>query len=189
MKRPDGLVLGSLATALMSLTLVVVVAGLERGNTATLDAAPPAVAVRLPAAPSPGALAATEPEPSAPATRETGGAGGAPQPPTLPKVWRDLADCESGDRLGGVPVEGSARWWYGDPEREHPSWGYDLFHGGLQFHPPTWDWVAGSMGLLDRYPTAWQAPPEVQVLVAMETQRRQGWEAWPNCARIIGLLP
>lgn len=103
-------------------------------------------------------------------------------------VWDDLADCESGDRLAGAPVKDSARWWYGHPDREHPSWGYELFHGGLQFWPPTWDWVA-PMVLDDPPAYAWQATREQQIAVARRTRELQGWEAWPTCARILGLLP
>jgi hypothetical protein len=103
-------------------------------------------------------------------------------------VWDRLADCESGDRdSSGTPIEGSARWWYGDPEREHPSWGLNLFHGGLQFLPQTWSWVA-PMVLDDPPEFAWQATQSDQVLVAIRTQELQGWEAWPNCSRKIGLL-
>lgn len=40
-----------------------------------------------------------------------------------------------------------------------------------------------------RYPHAYDAPPEIQVQVAAEVQARQGWEAWPTCARKVGLLP
>lgn len=98
-----------------------------------------------------------------------------------------LADCESGDRLDGVPVPHTARWWWGDPAVEHPPWGTMLHEGGLQFAPSTWQWVAGDLGLLDRFPHAWMAPPLMQIEVAVEVQARQGWGAWPNCSRIVGL--
>ena len=103
-------------------------------------------------------------------------------------VWDALADCESGNRArDGSVVEGSARWWYGDPSYEHPSWGLEMFHGGLQFLPATWSWVAPMV--IDSPPHfAWQATKEQQILVAMRTQELQGWEAWPRCARKIGLL-
>lgn len=107
--------------------------------------------------------------------------------PVIDPIWFDLADCESGDRRNGVPVDGSARWWYGDPSMEHPAWGLTLFHGGLQFLPSTWSWVA-PMVLDDPPEFAWQASVYEQVLVAERTQELQGWQAWPNCSRIIGLL-
>lgn len=111
----------------------------------------------------------------------------APDPEPLRTVWDDLADCESGDRHGRVPIEGTARWWYGNPDYEHPPWGYTLFHGGLQFWPPTWNWVA-PMVLDDPPDYAWQASKEQQITVAQRTWELQGWEAWPTCARIIGLI-
>jgi hypothetical protein len=110
---------------------------------------------------------------------------GLPYRPLTPR-WAALADCESGDRINGEPVEGSARWQYGHPNKEHPPWGYNLFHGGLQFWPPTWEWVAEDLNLLDAYPTAYAAPVGIQVSVAIEVKRRQGWEAWPTCSRTLG---
>lgn len=103
-------------------------------------------------------------------------------------VWDLLADCESGNRnADGDVVVGTARWWYGDPSQEHPSWGYQKFHGGLQFLPATWSWVA-PMVLEDPSEFAWQANKDEQIAVAIRTQELQGWEAWPNCSRKVGLI-
>ena len=103
--------------------------------------------------------------------------------------WATLAECESGNWInGGASFErGSARWDWAKPGTSVPPWGTRIHHGGLQHHPDTWRWVAGDLGLLDRYPYAYDAPPEVQVQVATEVQRRQGWRAWPTCARMMGL--
>lgn len=114
-----------------------------------------------------------------------------PAPPagTIPEHWLELARCESGNwHDGGASFSGPIRWDWGAPDMELPPWGTDLHHGGLQFAPSTWEWVAGDLGLLDLYPHAYDAPPEIQVQVAAEVQARQSWEAWPTCARKVGLL-
>ena len=107
----------------------------------------------------------------------------------VPEPWQSLADCESGDWIdgGAAFVEESARWSWAKPGTPTPSWGTTIHHGGLQFLPSTWEWVAGDLGILDAYPHAYDAPPSVQIEVAEETQRRQGWEAWPVCSRKVGL--
>ena len=100
--------------------------------------------------------------------------------------WLALADCESGDwDANANPIPGSRRWNYGAPGAfVRPNY---PFHGGLNFAPSTWRWVAGEMNLLSQYPNAYDAPPRVQVEVGIETQRRQGWSAWPVCSRKVGL--
>jgi uncharacterized protein YabE (DUF348 family) len=78
-------------------------------------------------------------------------------------VWYDLARCESG-----------GRWDY------NGSSGYD---GGLQFHPNTW-----TRNKISGYPAyAYQASPAQQIEVGKRVQARQGWSAWPSCARKLGL--
>jgi len=107
----------------------------------------------------------------------------------VPEHWLELADCETGDWLdgGAAFVDGSARWDWAKPGTDLPPWGTDLHHGGLQFAPSTWDWVAGDLGLLEVFPHAFDAPPAVQIYVAAEVQARQGWGAWPVCSRLTGL--
>ncbi len=79
-------------------------------------------------------------------------------------VWYDLAQCESG-----------GRWDYN---------GSSGFDGGLQFHPSTW-----SRHKLSGYPQyAYQASPSQQIEVGKRVQRAQGWNAWPSCARKLGLI-
>ena len=123
------------------------------------------------------------PPPPAPAASTPASSGG------IAPHWIRLAECESGNWInGGASFEaGSARWQWAKPGVDIPSWGTTIHHGGLQHHPDTWRWVAGDLGLLDRYPFAYDAPPEVQVQVATEVQRRQGWKAWPVCSKLVGL--
>ena len=109
-------------------------------------------------------------------------------PPPPPEPWRSLAECESGDWIdsGAAFVEGSARWDWAKPGTEIPPWGTSIHHGGLQFHPDTWSWIAPDV--LDDPPEfAYDATPLEQIAVGVETQRRQGWEAWPVCSRLVGL--
>jgi len=82
-------------------------------------------------------------------------------------VWDALARCESG-----------SRW---DIVRRLPS-GL-AYHGGLQFHPRTWN----SFRPADFPELASQATREQQIQVAERVQQRQGWGAWPACARRLGL--
>ena len=101
--------------------------------------------------------------------------------------WATLAECESGNWInGGTSFErGSARW---DWPRSLPPWGTTIHHGGLQFHPDTWSWVAPMVGLGHiRY--AYQATPQEQVRVARKVLELQGFQTWPTCARKLGLLP
>lgn len=103
-------------------------------------------------------------------------------------VWDDLADCESGNWInGGASFEtGSARWDWGKPGTEVPPWGSSRFHGGLQFHPDTWRWVAPMVGL-EHIDFAYEATREEQIAVGEKTQELQGWGAWPVCSRKVGL--
>ena len=102
--------------------------------------------------------------------------------------WASLADCESGDWEDGGRsfAVGSARWDWGAPGVPLPPWGTTRHHGGLQFHPLTWSWVAPMVGL-GHIRFAYEATPEQQVTVARRVQELQGWRAWPVCSRKVGL--
>ncbi|GCD98211.1 transglycosylase family protein [Embleya hyalina] len=79
-------------------------------------------------------------------------------------VWDRLAECESSGR-----------------------WNLDSgngYYGGLQILPSTWD-EAGGQEYADRPD---RATREEQIAVAERILSVQGWEAWPQCARQIGVL-
>lgn len=85
-------------------------------------------------------------------------------------VWQRLAECES-----------NGEWHYNPSEA---TWGNRLFEGGLQFHPSTWDAYAPA-----GYPdAAYKASMEQQVAVAELVLQAQGFNAWPTCARKLGLI-
>lgn len=106
----------------------------------------------------------------------------------IPEPWGALADCESGNWVDGGQSfeEGSARWQWAKPGVDVPSWGTTIHHGGLQFHPDTWNWVAPMVGL-GHVAYAYDATPQEQIRVAEKVQELQGWKAWPTCARMLGL--
>ncbi len=107
--------------------------------------------------------------------------------PAIDPHWLELADCESGSwDANGDPIPGTARWDYGEPGGFTHE-GYELYGGGLNFHPDTWTWAAGELGHTDAYPHAYQAPPHVQVEVGEWVRERQTWAAWPVCSRRVGL--
>jgi len=76
--------------------------------------------------------------------------------------WWDLCLCESG---GNWSMKGR-------------------YHGGFSFHPRTW--AAYRSKGLPKY--AYLATPGEQIRVARKVRAAQGWEAWPECSRRIGLL-
>jgi hypothetical protein len=80
---------------------------------------------------------------------------------TPENVWDHLALCES-----------SGNWQINTGN------GY---YGGLQFLPESWALVGGA-GL----PHEW--PREEQIYRATLLWQLQGWEAWPQCARKLGLI-
>lgn len=101
-------------------------------------------------------------------------------------IWDALADCESGDRIDGEVVPGTARWHVGatDPEKdERPSWSSGIYDGGLQFHPTTWDAYRDA----DMPAVAGDATREQQIEVGERVQASQGWGAWPDCSDRLGL--
>lgn len=78
-------------------------------------------------------------------------------------VWDAIARCESG-----------GRW--------HISTG-NGFDGGLRFAPSTWRAFGGT-----KYASrANHASREQQIEIAEHVQARQGWGAWPVCARKAGV--
>lgn len=83
-------------------------------------------------------------------------------------VWDRLAECES-----------HGQWNYGP----HSGWGSGIYHGGLQFHPNTWNAYGGQQYA----PYAYQATREQQIAVAERVLAAQGWGAWPACSRKLGL--
>lgn len=109
-------------------------------------------------------------------------------PAPVPAVWLNVADCESGDWIDGGRsfVPGSARWDWGAPGTPLPPWGTRAHHGGLQFAPSTWTWVAPMVGL-GHIPHAYDATPAEQVRVAQKVLELQGWDAWPVCSELVGL--
>ncbi|MDH6118982.1 transglycosylase family protein [Kitasatospora sp. GAS204B] len=98
----------------------------------------------------------------------TGGPGPVSVPVSVPvadATWDQVADCESdGD-------------WAADTGN-----GY---YGGLQIWPPTWR-EAGGLRYASRPDRAGRRQ---QITVAQEILRQQGWQAWAECAREVGLLP
>jgi hypothetical protein len=79
-----------------------------------------------------------------------------PLSPNLVRYWTAVAACETGG--GGPP-----KWDWGSEHRpgEGPN-----YQGGLGISTPMWRLWAGELGLLARYPQAFDAPPLVQMLVA-----------------------
>jgi len=92
-----------------------------------------------------------------------------PPPPPAPAVstgsdWDRLAQCESGGNWAMNTGNG--------------------YSGGIQFHPDTWTRHGGG----EFAAMAFQASREQQIVVGERIRARQGWSAWPGCARKLGLL-
>jgi hypothetical protein len=79
-------------------------------------------------------------------------------------VWDRLAQCES-----------SGQWQINTGNG---------FYGGLQFLPATWLGFGGG----EFAPRADLATREQQIIVAERVRAGQGWGAWPECSRKLGLL-
>jgi hypothetical protein len=80
--------------------------------------------------------------------------------------WERVSRCETG---GNWRMNGS------------------MYEGGLGIYRPNWDWWAGELGLLRRYPRAWMAPKLVQIQVAQTAYvRHRG--AW-GCFAVTGRPP
>ena len=121
--------------------------------------------------------ASTQPIGEAPRPEESAPAA-APDPLAGRTVWDDLADCESGDWLDGVPQTGTARWDYG-LTFDHG----DIFEGGLNFHPATWEEFKDA----DMPDHAGNASRAQQIAIGERVLAAQGWGAWPVCSRKLGL--
>ncbi|MEU2394286.1 transglycosylase family protein [Streptomyces sp. NPDC007369] len=118
----------------------------------------PSGAGAAPPPPAPGPAGAVHPGPN-------GIIGGGPGDcgPGTEWPWDCVADCES-----------SGRWAVNTGNG---------FYGGLQFRQPTWE-EYGGLAFAARADLAGR---EQQILVAEEVVARQGWEAWPVCAKRYGL--
>jgi hypothetical protein len=81
--------------------------------------------------------------------------------PDATRTWDALADCESG----------------GDWDKDTGN-GY---YGGLQFSQASWENVGGE-GLPS------EASKATQIEMGKRLQGRQGWAAWPTCARELGFI-
>jgi hypothetical protein len=73
----------------------------------------------------------------------------------------------------------------------HGNWQYngddgDIFEGGPNFHPQTWDDYKGRVPGASQYEAAYDAPPTVQIAVAEVVLAENGWGAWPECSYTIG---
>lgn len=85
------------------------------------------------------------------------------EPPTSAE-WDTLANCVSSERWDANTGNG--------------------YEGGLQILPDTWE-LFGGHEFADH---AYDATPGQQKVIAERIWTIEGWEAWPNCARILGLL-
>lgn len=120
---------------------------------------------------------AVEPGPAPPASMHPEAPPPGPAPSSTAPVpewpWGRLADCESGEwDEHGVPIPGTRTWSI-----------VGRFQGGLQFDPPTWDGFKRHGDPADAH----LAPPGRHVAVGERVQARQGWGAWPECSRKLGL--
>ena len=77
--------------------------------------------------------------------------------------WDKLAQCESGGNWSINTGNG--------------------YHGGLQHSNSTWK----AFGGLEYAPSADMATREQQIAVATRVQQAQGWGAWPECSKRVGL--
>jgi hypothetical protein len=84
------------------------------------------------------------------------GAGSKPLGVSVVRHWLAIGRCETG--AGGAP-----KWDWGSKHR--PGEG-PLFEGGLGISANMWQQWGGELGLLARYPHAYDAPALVQIRVA-----------------------
>jgi hypothetical protein len=89
-------------------------------------------------------------------------------PAATGEIWHALALCECGGNYAcntGNGYGGGYQFAHGE------SWSTWRAFGGLEFalHP-------------------WEATPEQQTTIAERVLARSGWQAWPGCAKKLGLL-
>lgn len=80
------------------------------------------------------------------------------KPETI-RAWERVAQCETGGVLG-YPL------WDWGKYRHRSSLEGSKYEGGVGFYWGTWDWWAGELGLIKKYPHAYDAPKLVQIRVA-----------------------
>jgi Transglycosylase-like domain len=109
-------------------------------------------------------------------TRAHAGTSQTLAPQTI-RYWTAIGSCETGG--GGPP-----KWDWGS--RHRPGEGA-AFEGGLGFSTATWQLWAGTLGLLDLYPHAYDAPPLVQIRVAEYglTEQNGYW----GCMKYVHIQP
>jgi hypothetical protein len=103
-----------------------------------------------------------------PAPTTTVAAAAAPSTSSKPDpnddaTWDRLAKCESNGNWQAVSEPRNGMTYY----------------GGLQFSLATWQGLGGT-GLPS------DAPRSTQIAMGKKLQARQGWNAWPTCARSLG---
>jgi hypothetical protein len=81
--------------------------------------------------------------------------------PDVAATWDRLAECESGGNWAANTGNG--------------------YYGGLQFSQASWENVGGA-GLPH------ESSRSVQIEMGKKLQARQGWAAWPTCARQLGYI-
>ena len=84
------------------------------------------------------------------------------------------------------PVENGAVWDALAQCEATGTWAINTgngFYGGVQFDQNTWERWGG----LEYAPRADLASREEQIAIASQTQRTQGWGAWPSCTSRLGL--
>ncbi|AOW91848.1 Resuscitation-promoting factor RpfB [Rhodococcus sp. WMMA185] len=109
-------------------------------------------------------VAATITTPSEPSVIRVGAKPGTEVPPVENgSLWDALAQCEA-----------TGNWSINTGN------GY---YGGVQFDQNTWERQGG----LKYAPRADLATREEQIAIAAQTQKTQGWGAWPSCASKLGV--
>lgn len=111
-------------------------------------------------------------------------------PEQAPYLARRIAWRERAHRVSLIPIPPWPPGWLADALCVHHhegAWNADTgngYYGGMQFDIGTWDGNGGR-----RYAArADLARPRQQLLVALTTWRRRGWQPWPNTAMQCGLL-